>query len=281
MDFFGKNFDKVVSLPFYMAISSGGVEGFDTIDKFGEFPNMDVDDSPSDIWEQGGLYTFSNDGVADINTLSSSNTLDTGIRIQVIWLSQDWSEQIGYAWLNGQNKVLIYANSDLSGDTISFWRVHRLVNVSGIIPSTVAKSIVGDVYCYVDTAITGGVPTDVTKIRAKIINWNNQTQMAIYTIPKGKVGYLIQGDVSISRPQSSTGTAIAQYFSRRYGGVFTIKKTIGLTTTGTSYFKDVRTIPDIIPPLTDLLIRSKEVTANGTWISASFQIILIDDPRFW
>jgi hypothetical protein len=177
-------------------------------------------------------------------------------------LLADGTAMEGYAVLDGQNKVLIYQSPDLSGDPIKFWRVNSMQNVSGEIPSTVPKSMGGEVYCYVDTPITGGVPDDDTKVRAHIINGNNQTQMAIFTVPRGKTGYLIQGDASMSRPQTN-GTAIVQYFSRRFGGVFKIKKTIGLVNQGTSYFKDVRTMPDIIPPLTDVKIECREVSANN------------------
>jgi hypothetical protein len=84
----------------------------------------------------------------------------------------------------------------------------------------------------------------------------------------------------MSRPQSSTATAVTHYKSRRKGGVFKIKKTIGLQSAGTSYFKDIRTIPDIIPPLTDIKLSCKSVSANDTGIAGGFQIVLIKDSRF-
>lgn len=280
MDFSGKNFTKTFTLPYYLAIGGGLVEKMDAIDKFWEAPGLQTTDVDVEVWEEGIKYTFSADGISDINTLSSDNTWDTNILVKVYGLDSEGNESIGYANLNGQNKVLIYSKTDLSGSAISFWRVYRLENVSGEVTGTTAKNIQGNVYCYVDTPIVSGIPTDKTKIRAKIVNWNNQTQMAIYTIPKGKVWYLIQGDVSMSRPQSNTTTSIVQYKSRRFGGVFKIKKTIGLVSTGTSYFKDIRSIPDIIPPLTDIVISAKSVSSNDTGISASFQIILVEDKRF-
>ena len=286
MDFFGKNFNNVFALPFYLAISSGEIKNFDCIDKFWEAPALQTTDTDVEIREQQEKYTFSADGVADIDTLSSDNVSDTAILIKVSGLSADGSAIDWYANLNGTTKVLIYGTIAealaQSGTNISFWRVHRLENISGEEDGTTAKNITGNVYCYVDdtTVTTPGVPDDTTNIRAKIIDGNNQTQMAIYTIPKGKTGYLIQGDMSMSRPTSSTSTAVLHYESRRFGWVFKIKKTIGLISAGTSYFKDIRSVPDIIPPLTDLVILNRLVSANNVWISASFQIILVDDPRF-
>lgn len=277
MDFFGKEFKNVLSLPFYLAISSGQVERFTCEDKFGENPEVDTSTSPEDITEIGGVYIFS--AWLDIDTLSSSDVLDTGILLEIVGQLEDNTEVTYYAEIDGQNKVLMYDNTNLTGDPKSLHRVYRMQNVTGEEVSYPAKNITGDIYLYVDGAITGGIPDVITTVRAKIINWNNQTQMAIYTIPKGKTGYLIKADVGMSKPVANA-TARIQYKSRRKGGVFKVKKTLSVLNNGTSIFYDYRTVPDIIPTGTDIVLTCENVSANGVWISASFQIVLIDDPRF-
>jgi hypothetical protein len=261
------------------------IDGLDSIDKFGANPALASGTTKQDIWEQGGTYTFSS--TDDIVSVSSSNVADTDILIEITGLLADGTEQIGYAKLNGQNIVNIYDNVNTTGDTISYWRVYRMQNVSGEKGVVSAKDIAGDVYCYVGTTQTLGVPTNATDIRAKIINGNNQTQMAIYTIPRGKTGFLYRGEVGISLAATFTGgneSVNLQYRSRRNMdngesielGVFKVKKTITLNTYGTSTYQDYRIAKDPIPELTDIIITATNVSEVGMGSWATLDIILID-----
>jgi len=69
------------------------------------------------------------------------------------------------------------------------------------------------------------------------------------------------------------------YYSRRYGKVFRVKKSISLITAGTSVFQDERTFPDVIPALTDIKLTVEEVSDTmGIW--GTFDLLIVDEEQF-
>ncbi|CAN8142792.1 hypothetical protein THIOSC15_770002 [uncultured Thiomicrorhabdus sp.] len=108
-----------------------------------------------------------------IDSISSSSISDTGT-IQVQGLDANWELITQVVTLNGQTRVAL---------TTPLLRAFRGKN-TGTIP------LVGNIVIYENTALSGGLPTDTTKIRLIINNGNNQTLMALYTIPAGKTGYM-------------------------------------------------------------------------------------------
>ena len=101
----------------------------------------------------------------------------------------------------------------------------------------------------------------------------------MYTIPKGKVGFLFVGELGIDYTGTvgaGTNFARCHYHSRRFGKVFKVKKSLSLITAGSSNYRDERQFPDIIPDLTDIRLTAAEVSETmGIW--ATFQILLVDE----
>lgn len=265
-----------------LAVSAGEIQGCFPLDKFGENPDIDLGSFPEDVTEIGGEYTFS--GSSNIDTLSSSNLADVGHLIKITGIREPKmypqefvpGDDIGWAVLDQQNKVLIYDNQELSGDPISFWRVDRMENES---LEGGAGSLTGMCYCYVDGAITAGVPDDPTKIRALIDDGNNQTLMAIYTIRPGYVGFLLRGELGMSR-SITAGQAQCAYYSRRYEKIFKIKKRVDVSNSGNSIYQDERSYPDVIPALTDIRLRVETVSANNTGVFGTFDILQVEEKYF-
>ena len=273
--------EHIISREFTLAVNMGLVPGWEPgLDKFGMNPLVAPSTDPEDLWEGGGMYNFSDDGVSDIDTLSSSDVSDVGqlIKIRGI-LSSDISiqgEKIGWSITNGQNKVLIFDNQNLTGDPIKFWRVSRKEN-----EANAGGELAGSLYCYVDGAITAGVPDVASTIRSIILNGNNQTQMTIFTVPRGKVGLLFRGEIGMkfTAPPNSNEFVEGTYQSRRFGKVFKIKKTISSMAQGNSNYLDKRSFPDIIPALTDIKITANEVSANmGVW--GTLDMLIADEDQF-
>ena len=246
-----------------LAINMGLLSGYSTIDKFGLNSLITTATDPEDVWEGGGVYPFSN--TADIVSLSSSD-VDDDQDIMIIGLDADGNEKIQTITLNGQTRVAL--------DT-ALLRVYRMSNESD-------TNLEGTVYCYSGTANTAGVPSGASVEKARITNGNNQTLMAIYTIPKGKVGFLLRGEVGLEFTGaigSGVNFARIAYKSRRSGKVFKIKKVISLLTYGDSNYVDKRSFPDIIPSLTDIKINVMEVSDDmGVW--STFDIMLVDEKKF-
>jgi hypothetical protein len=251
--------DLSISQEFVLNVSMGLFPGYSVVDKFGENPEIDTTTTPEDIWEGGGLYSYDADDTAPIVSLISSDAGDTE-PIQVIGLDIDGNEVEQTITLTGTTRVAL---------TTALWRVYRMINVG-------TSDLAGTVYCYTGTG--GGVPA-LSVTRAIINNGNNQTLMAVYTIPRGKVGFLFRGELGVSR-SITAGEARCAYYSRRYGKVFTIKKRVNLSNSGTSIYPDSRKFPDPIPALTDIRLTAEVVSANGMGLFGTLDILLVDEDLF-
>lgn len=249
---------------FEHAVNMGLVPGHSPIDKFGYNPLITSASDPEDIWEGSRLYTYDAADTAPIVSLASSEAADTQ-DIKITGLDIDGQEVEQTLTLTGTTRVAL---------TTALWRVYRLENES-------ATDLTGNVYCYIGT---GTVPTAVTEpeVRAVIINGNNQTLMALYTVPAGKVGFLYRGEIGMQfagSPGAGTQAAVLCYKSRRLGGAFKVKKVVTLINLGTSVFQDVRSFPDIVPALTDIRLCAETVSDDmGIW--GTFDFLLVDEDQF-
>lgn len=236
------------------------ISGYEPLDKYGKNPLITAGSDPEDVWDGGGIYNYDPPGTAPIQSLVSTDAGDTqtisilGLDITGAQVSQDIT-------LSGTTRV------DL---TTALWRVYRMQNDGTI-------DIAGTVTCYTGTAAT----PDTTTQRAIIEGANNQTLMALYTVPLGKVGFLFRGEVGMeytgSRPAASE-TAALNYMSRRVGKVFKVKKAISLISNGNSNYADRRVFPDIIPALTDVKMNVETVTDDmGIW--GTFDMLIVDENK--
>jgi len=248
-----------VGQPFDLKINQGLIAGHRIVDKFGENPDIDTLSAPEDIWDFGGLYTYDANGTAPIVSLISDNALDT-MNISVTGLDINGNEVNQTITLTGTTRVAL---------TTPLWRVYRLAN-----EGVTGEDLIGTVYCYTGV---GGVPT-AGNVRAVIDNGNNQSLMALFTIPKGEVGFLYRGELGTSR--NKDGDARCSYYSRRFEKVFRIKKRIALVTNGSSTYQDHREFPDVIPSLTDIKLTAETASKNDMGVFGTFDILLIDETLF-
>ena len=241
----------------FQKVGEGEIPGYSIVEKFGENILVTTSSDPEDVWDFGGIYTFST--TDDIDRLSSSDNTDTQ-DIIIYGLNSDWEEVVQTVTLTGQTPVAL--DTDLI-------RVYRMINLG-------TTDIAGNVYCFVNGSVTGGVPDTDADIRAMIRNDNNQTLMCIYTVPAGKTGYFWAGYVSISRGTSSTAYADFTWRARVLGGVFSVKSRISVVSAGQSSWDYTYKIPLALPEKTDVLIRCDEV--SGTMgLSGGFTVLLKDN----
>jgi hypothetical protein len=247
-----------------LAIAEGEVSGRTFIHKFGDAPDFDVTDGFVNIWDGSDdaninvmQYTYSTTN--DIDRLSSSDNGDTQ-QVEVQGLDVDYNLVLQTVTLTGQTPVSL---------PTPLLRVFRLKNVD-------TTNIAGFVYCYTSAAtVTLGVPTPGNTIRASIANGNNQTLMAIYTIPAGKTGYMRDLFCSVSGAKRSS-SHILKLLARPFEQVFQIKYKAAISDSGTSYMRHQYIEPEKFLEKTDIhmLVNTDQDQAG---VSGGFDIVLVDN----
>jgi hypothetical protein len=221
--------------------------------KYGRSRNAGT--SATTVWNQGGNETYVETNIID--TISSSSASDTvTVKIEGHTKSgSDYTFVVQTATLSGQTKAVL---------TTPLARMSSIVN-------TGAANFVGDIYGYEDTGISGGVPTDGTKIHSKVAAGEaNTTQKAATTI--SSVDYALVTSFGADILEKTAAFADFQLQIREGGGVFrTVAKVSASNSSGASLVVFDPFL--IVPPNSDIRIL---VVANGatTDVSASFNSIL-------
>jgi hypothetical protein len=255
---------KVANVEDGLSIAKGSVVGTSFIHKFGNAEEIDTADGYVDIWDgnhpglPSRILTKTYSTTDDIDTVSSSSTLDT-VQIEIQGLDGDYNQVTQTATLNGQNKVTL---------TTPLIRVFRMKNIG-------ATDLNDHIYCYVDTPIVAGVPTDTTKVRAIIDNGNNQTLMSSYTVPAGKTAYIRQFYVGLSSNKAST-TSQFKMFIRPFGQVFQLKFIGAIEASGSSFIEKNYIEPEVVLEKSDIKMQAN-TTVNGSGVASGFDIVLVDN----
>lgn len=269
---------------FQLDVARGIFPNASWVDKYGADNEINAGDitptAPKLVWEygrqfgnSGGQYVYPDweDTVNFCDTIAGSDIADVSLPILVQGLDiagNYVSQVVTTDAVDGRVAVPL---------TTPLWRVWRLINIHEDLATGQGRSVVGLIYAYVASqgGVTLGAPTP-SSVRAIISDGGNQTLMCTYTIPKGLTGYLMEGEAGISRA-TSAGSSDLCYRSRRFGGAFTVKKQFSVSSGGSSYFQDTRSIFDPIPELTDIELCITSVSANGTGIWGTFDILLVDE----
>ena len=234
------------STDFYLRVAKGEIDGHTIMSKFGQ--NNALSAGYEDIWDGGGTYPYPANATASITHLYSTDGGDNQ-DIEVQGLSADGTLTV---------QTITLTNTTVVALTTPLWRVFRLKNMGTTDNAGVVHASV----------------SDKATSYAQIAIGNNQTLMALYTIPLGKTGYLLQGTNSIIGT-NRTYTVDGKMFMRQYGGVFQLKKTFGLSADGTSYMVMPHPLPAKIPAKTDIRVSAKSSATGG--LNTTFEILLIDD----
>lgn len=253
-----------------LAIASGKVTGTGFIHKFGEAQDFDSGDGSVTIWDgaNDGLFAgappmnISYSSTDDIGTISSSSAADTmDIEIQGLDINYELVTQT--VTLTGQTDAILSTN---------LIRSFRMKNIGSV-------DVAGVLYLRVNgTGQTSGVPNAAADVRAIINNGNNQTLMAVYTIPAGKTGYMRDFYSDIVGANKISNYKV-RLFGRPFGEVFRVKHVKGLSETGTSSVQHKYEEPEIFEEKEDIELRvettDSPITAAN--ISGGFDIVLEDN----
>jgi hypothetical protein len=219
-------------------IASGAVTGHSHINKFGYSDSIA---SLSTIWDGSNIYSYSTS--AGAVTVTSSSTDDAGAVIEVQGLDSSYhlvTQDIVLGATGATNLIRVFRarlKTPASDETTNI----------GII----SVSIGGD-------------------LRAKILAGKGQTLMAVYTIPAGKTGYLLNLTTSVDKATAVTYRLTVREID---DGGFQIKGQFG--TFGTPLDHSYP-IPLVFTEKTDIEIQAE--AGNSCGGGATFDLILVDNP---
>lgn len=211
--------------------------------KFGKSAALSTDTLET-VWTVGGNEVYiSDDGITHISSSSASDTQE--IRVEGHTISgNDLTFVVQTVTLSGQTSVAL---------TTGLARVSRISNNSG-------TELVGRVVVYEDTTISGGIPTDATKIHIDIPLGFQQSFKAATSFSKDDY-YVITG--FYGAVSAKTSAAVDFYVEiKEPDGVFLQKACFTASSSGGN--SDISLDPAIIVPKnSDIRIRCETAQNNA------------------
>jgi len=252
------------SEPFELQVQRGQVGWHETNFKFGFNPL--IVDSLETIWAQGGLYTY----LSSASTLyiSSSSTNDdvgdTGATsAKVSGLDANYNEISVTVDLDGQTGVQL-------GDASNWIRVNRIQVMS----AGSGGANAGVLYVGTEATPSSGVPTNKY---ATVAIGDNQTLMALWTVPRGYTAYLYQTKITVAT-EANNKYGIISVVSRPDGGVFNVKdKFVTVLDSVTQEYN----FPLKFEEKTDIEVRAIGSSSNSNLsVSAGLDILYIQNRPY-
>ena len=239
-------------------IAGGLVDGYSAIHKFGRNPN--IGNAPETIWMYGGIYSYLDVG-SDSTVYAYSASSDDGP-------GNDGAHTITVQGLdNDFNPIEETITVNGAASTASFLRVYRaFVATAGALAAND-----GEVLISTAAAGAGTVLADIGVIGTGTTTGLGQTQLALYTIPTGKTGYLTTWNVGVA-PMNNAVTVTL--LTRELDGGAPFRSRDIIDTVG-GYTTQNYSIPCRLPEKTDIEVRGTGDTTSV--ISSSFDIILVDN----
>jgi hypothetical protein len=228
--------------PYFIQVSRGLVDGHKRLFKFGHNPV--IQDISETIWDAGGLYTYPSSAVA-MTVTSGAGATDNGVAITVQGLDSNYNEV---------SEEVTLASTGTATTTQTFLRVYRAF-VSG------SQAITAN------TTIANGGTT-----YAQINTGENQTLMALWTVPAGYTAYLLDTKITAFTEQNNK-VATINIYARIENGVFrTADKFDVFAAAITQNYK----CPIPFPEKTDIEVRAVATSSNADLrVAAGLDIIYI------
>jgi hypothetical protein len=244
-----------------LEIVRGNIPKLSDYHKFGN--NSDIDQTEEDIWDGGGNAnangTYDYPAAAETLYISSSDNGDNTQTVEVLGLDAGWEDQSQQQALAGRTRTEI-------GSGLEWMRCFRAFNVSGTV-------LAGTIYIYTGTA-TAGVPDNAGDIRAIITQGQEQTLMALYTVPEGKTAYVRSWYASVTGKKDMFSNVRLRV--RLENATFRDRSFLGLSSDGNSYIQHEFATYLEVPARADIKV-SGDSSADNAAIAAGFCMVLADD----
>ena len=240
------------------ASASGAVSADDistlakkSIHKFGSNPsigNSVSTISPETVWDGSSKYVFPPNAGTGIQIKSSEGSDSQEFIVQ--GLDENFKDQSWTGNLNGVSDVNIEG---------SWSRVFRSFNNDS-------------------TPISGNINIhasgDAATSYAQVLAGNDQTLMALYTVPSDCTGYLVGYHSTAYNPSSSSEINYTiQLKTREYGKVFRVQEIFSVNTSND--ISQNLPFPSRLEPKTDILFDVVSANGNNGAVNADFDVALV------
>ena len=232
------------SEPFELQVARDQIYKHDTLFKYGY--NSAIINVEETIWDAGGLYAYPSSAVA-MTVTSASGATDSGVKVMVSGLDADYSELTEEVTLNA---------SGTATTTGLFLRVFRAF-VSG------SDEPAGNI------TITNSSTT-----YAQITAGENQTLMAVYTVPAGKTLYISEGITTHGTGTSGGVFMTISFKIRPFGGSLRTAVKVDVTESQIYY---PFAFPIKVTEKSDVEVRAICNKNQSNAVSASFNGVLINN----
>lgn len=232
-------------------VALGNIPGYSNIHKFGAVPAMSQNQTGT-VWDKNDTVypwdAWANSGNVTIATTASNgspSTLDDGLLVTLIGLDENYAQV---------SETLTISGGTATGTQV-FKRLFR-------------------------GFVTDGSTSNQTQIRVsrdgtevlRITIGKSQTLMAIYTVPAGYTGYLLQGTCSVQYGSDATGDMFVRYFGQ---DTFRVGHSFEVAGAGGQYLYPF-SVPVAIPEKSDIDVRVT-VRSNNARVTAAFDLLLIEN----
>lgn len=251
---------KSSSIEFGLSAQMGLIPGVSVLHKFGR--NPELSGTPGDfeaLWNGGGQYTgFDATAAETIEVFSGSvNDVDS----------------------SGTGAHLV----EVRGLGAGFVMQSEIIAMNGTTPVNTVNEYIRMDRALVLTAGSGGENAGEITVRQNVTTANvfavipiggNRTLIAAYTVPSGKIAYVIAGFASMARKQTASCDVRARV--RVPGSVFQVVEYFTINSAGSSYVnRDFKLPLDGVPAGTDFFIESDADSPN-VGVAGGFEVILVD-----
>ena len=239
---------------FMLEVAKGNVTGHSAVNKFGR--NSDIAaGTTEDIWDGSALYSFPATALMTSMSQTADQVAMRGATIEVQGLDANFAAVTQNATLDAANTTTVVTL------TTALIRVYRM-KVLGNVVST------SPIRCH-----NAGETQDY----AIIGTGNNQTLMAIYTVPAGKTAYMTSWYASMNPAANKDPTTMQlNLWARDNANSYEsqLKHTMGLDPDATSYWRHCFEPYNRFTEKTDLYVDGTTV-GKAADISAGFDLILV------
>lgn len=241
------SYPQNLSNNYFFNIGLGDIPGTSQVHKFGAVPAMSQNTGGT-IWDVDDTnYPWSafSSGASTV-TVDRADAGDADKDVYIQGLDASY---------NIVDDTVTLTNATGNTSTQSFLRVFRAY-ITGS-----SSTNVGDVDIKVGSTVVARINED-----------KGQTLMAVYTVPAGYTGYLMQGIATCQDGADATGDMFLRYFG---SDAFRVGHSFEFSGDGGPYHYKF-TVPISIPEKSDIDIRAT-VRSNNARLTAAFDLILVEN----